>query len=102
MSLKGNRSEMDSNRPTKLGDSADPCADLAEAIMDFVGNQCDESRRVRLQRHLDDCPECLEALGVEQQIRELVRKRCCYEAPQELRASIVRRLRVTYIEVRGD
>ncbi|MDN6259855.1 MAG: hypothetical protein L0J31_08840 [Corynebacterium sp.] len=38
---------------------------------------------------MDDCPSCLEALGIEQQVRELLRSRCGQPAPSELRGRIV-------------
>lgn len=76
------------------------CSPLVEAIEEFViearaGRPSSETRDV-LQRSVEDCPECVETLGIEEEIRALLRMCCCEPAPVELRARITRQLRVTY------
>lgn len=70
------------------------CAELARALYEFVDGRGDAATRERLQRHAEQCPSCLEALGVEQQVREILRASCTQPAPMELRTKISRQLRV--------
>lgn len=79
------------------------CQDLLDALYDYVDGSCEEKKRQVLQRHVDECPSCLESLGIEQQVRELLRHRCgCQPAPQGLKARIVSELHVRYIEMRRE
>lgn len=78
------------------------CRDLLDALYDYVDGYCEESKRARLQEHVDECPHCLESLGIEQQVRELLKKRCCEPAPQGLRTRIISELHVRYINVRRE
>ncbi|MGO1948252.1 MAG: mycothiol system anti-sigma-R factor [Mycobacteriaceae bacterium] len=72
------------------------CDELVDVIYEYIdveNGDCDgeEYRRARekLESHVDECPSCLEALGIEQQVRQLLRSRCGGEAPTELRGRIV-------------
>lgn len=78
------------------------CRDLLDALYNYVDGCCEEKKRATLQRHVDECPSCLETLGIEQQVRDLLRKRCSEQAPQGLRARIVSELHVRYVEVRRE
>lgn len=65
------------------------CDDLVDVLYEYVDGGCDESLRERLAEHAAGCPSCLEQLGIEQQVRELLRARCCDSAPTDLRGRIV-------------
>ncbi|MDN6387299.1 MAG: mycothiol system anti-sigma-R factor [Corynebacterium sp.] len=72
------------------------CDELIEVLYEYSDGKngdCEGEHyrhaRARLERHVDDCPSCLEALGIEQQVRELLRSRCGQPAPSELRGRIV-------------
>lgn len=73
------------------------CDDLVEVLYEYVDGNCDDTTRSRLARHVDDCPDCVEQLGIEQQVRELLRERCCDSAPVDLRGRIVAALRTTTV-----
>ena len=73
------------------------CAELARALYEYVDGGGDPQTRARLAQHAQQCPSCLEALGVEQQVREILRSSCCQPAPVELRHRITRTLRITTV-----
>ncbi|AHW63381.1 Hypothetical protein CGLY_04665 [Corynebacterium glyciniphilum AJ 3170] len=78
------------------------CDELVEVLYEYIDvktGDCEGEQyrrvRARLEQHVDECPSCLEALGIEQQVRELLRSRCGGQAPQELRGRIVTSLQST-------
>ncbi|AWT25610.1 MULTISPECIES: mycothiol system anti-sigma-R factor [Corynebacterium] len=73
------------------------CDDLVDVLYEYVDGGCDESLRARLAAHVENCPTCLEQLGIEQQVRQLLRARCCNSAPEDLRGRIVTALRSTTV-----
>ncbi|OFO14128.1 mycothiol system anti-sigma-R factor [Corynebacterium sp. HMSC22B11] len=77
------------------------CRDLVDVLYEYVDGGCDESLRAQLQQHLDSCPSCVEKLGVEREIRQLLRVRCTQVAPVELRSRITSQLRVVYRASQG-
>jgi anti-sigma factor (TIGR02949 family) len=81
------------------------CDELVEVLYEYIdvkNGDCeqDDYRRARanLESHVDECPSCLEALGIEQQVRQLLRSRCGGEAPSELKGKIVTALHSTSTE----
>ncbi|RAV33418.1 mycothiol system anti-sigma-R factor [Corynebacterium heidelbergense] len=80
--------------------SVDPtrsdCSNLMDVLYEYVDGGCDENLRALLQHHVDKCPECLEMLGIEMAVRQLLRSTCNETAPQELHSRIRAQLRVRY------
>lgn len=72
------------------------CKDLIDVLYEYVDGDCDADLRQQLQAHIQACPSCIEKLGVEREIRELLRARCAQAAPSELRHRITTQLRVVY------
>ncbi|WP_312977958.1 mycothiol system anti-sigma-R factor [Corynebacterium sp.] len=78
------------------------CDELVEVLYEYIDvktGDCEGEQyrraRARLEQHVNECPSCLEALGIEQQVRELLRSRCGGQAPQELRGRIITSLHST-------
>ncbi|AGP31373.1 mycothiol system anti-sigma-R factor [Corynebacterium terpenotabidum] len=78
------------------------CEELVDVLYEYVDGGCDEKLRVRLAEHVRDCPSCLEQLGIEQQVRQLLRARCCDSAPADLKGRIVSALRTTTVQQTVD
>lgn len=70
------------------------CDDLLDALYEVADGDADWESRERLRAHADACPECLQQLGLEQQVRDLLRSCCSQPAPVELRARICTQLRL--------
>ena len=73
------------------------CDDLVDVLYEYVDGGCDETLRARLAAHVTSCPSCIEQLGIEQQVRELLRARCCDSAPTDLRGRIVTALHTSSV-----
>ncbi|HCT13291.1 mycothiol system anti-sigma-R factor [Corynebacterium nuruki] len=69
------------------------CDRLVEVLYEYVDGDCDEALRQKLSEHVEHCPACLEQLGIEQQVRQLLQVRCAGQAPEGLRGRIVTALR---------
>lgn len=72
------------------------CSEVLADLSVFLDHECDDGRKQLLQRHLDDCGPCLERLGIEQQLKELLHRKCGGDlAPDDLK----QRLRVSIRQV---
>ena len=71
------------------------CSVVIGEVYLYLDLECSDDRRELIQRHLDDCSDCLREYGIEHEVKALV-ARCCGDetAPRELRE----RLRVKLSE----
>ncbi|MCP2258705.1 mycothiol system anti-sigma-R factor [Streptoalloteichus tenebrarius] len=70
-----------------------PCDEVLAEVWLFLDHECDQVRRQKLERHLEECGACLEHYGLEEHIKALLGKKCGGDhAPdalkQRLRATI--------------
>lgn len=78
------------------------CRDLIDALYGYVEGNCAQSQLELIAQRAQECPRCLELLGIEQQIRQLLRQRCGQAAPQELRTRIVSQLHISMVDIRRE
>ncbi len=78
------------------------CSAVIADVWTFLDHECDDASRTRLQRHLDDCGPCLTAFGIEEQIKNLLGRKCGERAPAGLRDKLTDRIRVSVSESRTD
>ncbi|MCK7662105.1 mycothiol system anti-sigma-R factor [Corynebacterium sp. CCM 9185] len=76
-----------------MPDMAD-CGDVYESLFELLDGEATPERRAVLRAHIEACPGCFTQLGIEEEIRELMRRCCCAHAPVTLRQKIILRLRV--------
>lgn len=70
------------------------CAAVMADVNLLLDRECDEVSRTRLQAHLDECGQCLEAYGVEEKIKRLLSRKCGGEqAPATLRERLTIEIR---------
>ena len=62
------------------------CSVVIGEVYLYLDLECSDDRRELIQRHLDDCSDCLREYGIEHEVKALV-ARCCGDetAPKELR-----------------
>ena len=62
------------------------CSVVISEVYLYLDLECSDDRRQLIQRHLDDCSDCLREYGIEHEVKALV-ARCCGDetAPRELR-----------------
>ncbi|AUH68245.1 MULTISPECIES: mycothiol system anti-sigma-R factor [Gordonia] len=62
------------------------CSAVLADIWLLLDNECDAGARQRLEGHVNACPSCLEHYGVQQQLKELISRKCGGDhAPDGLR-----------------
>lgn len=69
------------------------CTAAREGMEDFLHNEVDDVKRVDISDHLSDCTNCEDEWRVGQALTNSVKRACCEEAPQELKATIQSALR---------
>lgn len=75
------------------------CSEVLAEVWLFLDDECDPDRRELLQRHLDECGPCLAQYGLEEQLKELLARKCSSEhAPDALK----QRLRVSIRQAVAD
>ncbi len=79
------------------------CSAVIADVWLVLDNECDQASRERLQHHLDSCGSCLEAYGIEEQIKSLLSRKCGGErAPDTLRQRLSIEIRKTVLIERTD
>ncbi len=66
------------------GDHGVDCSDTIGRIYHFLDGELTEERRQEIQRHLDECPPCVEAYDFEVELRQVVANRCRDYVPPTL------------------
>lgn len=69
-------------------DSGYDCDDALHELYSYLDGELTDERRALIKNHLDDCSPCLEAYDFEQDLKELVARRCRDEAPEALRLRV--------------
>ncbi|MFA5786512.1 MAG: mycothiol system anti-sigma-R factor [Actinomycetota bacterium] len=58
------------------------CREMLEVIYAYLDGEADSASVAEVERHLDECAPCLRYIGLEKEIKALVR-RCCKQPPAE-------------------
>ena len=76
------------------------CREVLAEVYLYLDLECSEDRRSLIQKHLDDCSDCLREYGIEHEVKALV-ARCCGDerAPRELRERLRLKLNEMVIDV---
>jgi len=75
------------------------CADVVEAVYLYLDGELSEDVITNIRVHLDECSPCLREYGIEQEVKTLIARCCCETAPDQLRASVLRRIEVVRTEM---
>ena len=65
------------------------CREVAIRLYEFVDRELSPEEVAQVQRHLEECPPCLQHFQLEVSVRRLVRRACCETAPESLKARIL-------------
>jgi mycothiol system anti-sigma-R factor len=69
-------------------DGAADCGQTVERLYQFIDGELTDERRHQIERHLDECSPCLQAVGFERELRIVIANRCKDRVPEELRQRI--------------
>lgn len=70
------------------------CSKVYASLEELLDGEVTRERRAVLRAHIEACPECFEQIGIEEEVRELMRRCCCTPAPETLRQRIIVQLRI--------
>ncbi|NKQ59157.1 mycothiol system anti-sigma-R factor [Amycolatopsis sp. K13G38] len=77
------------------------CSEALAEIFLLLDSECSPERDAELRRHIEDCPPCLEEYGIDEQLKQLLARKCGGEiAPSELKQKLRASIRKT-VETRG-
>lgn len=78
------------------------CDEALAEIFLLLDHECTAERDAQLRKHLDDCPPCLEEYGIDEQIKQLLARKCGGEhAPAELKTRLRASIRRTVADRGG-
>ncbi|WP_158892461.1 mycothiol system anti-sigma-R factor [Amycolatopsis anabasis] len=77
------------------------CDEALAEIYLLLDKECSPEHEMLLRKHLDDCPPCLEQYGIDEQLKQLLARKCGGEhAPADLKSRLRASIRKT-VEERG-
>lgn len=74
------------------------CEDVYDSLFELLDGDCSHQRRAELRQKIESCPGCFSQLGIEEEVRALVRRCCCEAAPPTLRERVsiqIQTMRIT-------
>jgi len=79
------------------------CAEVLALVYVYMDGEIDESHRVEVWTHLQECPPCSQEYEVETRLKARIGQSCgCEPSPAHLRARIVSQIRSISITYRGS
>jgi mycothiol system anti-sigma-R factor len=76
------------------------CADVLARVYEFIDHELAEADCAHIRQHLDECGPCLREFGLEQMVKDVVKRGCGSETvPQDLRSRVMYRLREVQVQV---
>lgn len=77
------------------------CSEALAEIFLLLDKECSPERDAELRRHIDNCPPCLEEYGIDDQLKQLLARKCGGDlAPAELKHKLRASIRKT-VQMRG-
>ncbi|WJZ01936.1 mycothiol system anti-sigma-R factor [Corynebacterium freiburgense] len=70
------------------------CEDAYQALFELLDGHMEEAEAQRLKEKVLACPACFQALGIEQEVRSLMKRCCGVHAPVQLRERITVAIRI--------
>ncbi|MGQ0623273.1 MAG: mycothiol system anti-sigma-R factor [Sporichthyaceae bacterium] len=70
------------------------CADVLARCAEFLDHELPDADCGQIKEHLDECGPCLAEFGLEQMVKDVVKRGCgCEPVPEDLRAKVLGRIR---------
>ncbi len=76
------------------GEDAADCNETVERLYQYLDGELTLERREQIQRHLDACSPCFQAVGFERELRIVIASRCTDRVP----AKLIERIRDAILE----
>ena len=75
------------------------CTEVIEAVYLYLDGEIEHDTLDRIRHHLDECSPCLREYGIEREVKLLIARSCCEQAPPGLRDAVVRRIHTVRTEL---
>lgn len=76
------------------GEGGSDCNETVERLYQYLDGELTDERREQIQRHLDACSPCFQAVGFERELRIVISSRCTDRVP----ANLIERIRAALLE----
>jgi len=76
------------------GEGGSDCNETVERLYQYLDGELTDERREQIQRHLDACSPCFQAVGFERELRIVIASRCTDRVP----AQLIERIRAALLE----
>ena len=78
------------------------CDEALAEIYLLLDHECSSEHEQQLRKHIEDCPPCLEEYGIDDQLKQLLARKCGGEhAPDELKSKLRASIRKTVADRGG-
>jgi mycothiol system anti-sigma-R factor len=76
------------------------CADVLARVYEFIDHELADADCAKIQEHLDECGPCLHEFGLDQIVKDVVKRGCgCEPVPDELRSRVMYRIREVQVQI---
>ncbi|MGQ0467264.1 MAG: mycothiol system anti-sigma-R factor [Sporichthyaceae bacterium] len=76
------------------------CADVLAKVYEFLDNELAEADCGKIQEHLDECGPCLKEFGLDQLVKDVVKRGCgCEPLPEDLRSKVMFKVREVQVQI---
>lgn len=75
------------------------CNEVIDAVYLYLDGEMEHDTIDRIRQHLDECSPCLREYGIEREVKLLIARSCCEQAPESLRQAVVQRIQVVRTEL---
>lgn len=76
------------------------CADVLAKVYEFLDSELSQADCSKIQEHLDECGPCLEEFGLDQMVKDVVKRGCgCETLPEDLRSKVMIRVRAVQVQI---
>jgi mycothiol system anti-sigma-R factor len=65
-------------------DESANCGETIGRLYEFLDGELTIERRAQIQRHLEECSPCFQAVGFERELRVVISSRCRDRVPEDL------------------
>ncbi|MFZ0665002.1 MAG: mycothiol system anti-sigma-R factor [Acidimicrobiales bacterium] len=65
-------------------ESAANCGETIGRLYQFLDGELTIDRRAQIQRHLEECSPCFQAVGFERELRVVIASKCRDRVPEDL------------------
>jgi mycothiol system anti-sigma-R factor len=65
-------------------ESAANCGETIGRLYQFLDGELTVDRRAQIQRHLEECSPCFQAVGFERELRVVIASKCRDRVPEDL------------------